>query len=91
MKTGRASKWAAQIFRWEEQNEGHSKFVDWEDFHMEFHREFCPAHADVAAINKLESATYFQKNRSVDDYLDEFLDLVSEAGYSDPKTIVVKV
>ena len=33
---------------------------------------------------------YFQKSRSVDEYLDEFQDLITEAGYSDPKTIVVK-
>ena len=34
--------------------------------------------------------TYFQGRRSVDDYLDNFRDLISESGYSDPKTIVVK-
>ena len=34
MKSGRASKWTAQIFRWEElpENLGCAKFVDWEDF-----------------------------------------------------------
>jgi hypothetical protein len=26
----------------------------------------------------------------VDDYLDEFLDLITESGYTDPKTLVVK-
>jgi len=33
---------------------------------------------------------YFQKSRSVDEYLDEFQDLIMEASYSDLKTIVVK-
>ena len=33
---------------------------------------------------------YYQKSRSVDDYLDEFVELVGEAGYTDPKTTVVK-
>ena len=33
---------------------------------------------------------YFQKARSLNDYLDEFQDLVTESGYTDPKTIVVK-
>ena len=32
MKSGRATKWAAQIFRWEEENEGYSKFLDWDEF-----------------------------------------------------------
>jgi len=39
----------------------------------------------------LESTAYFQKSRSVDEYLDEFQDLITEAGYSNPKTIVVKL
>ena len=34
--------------------------------------------------------SYYQKARSVDDYLDKFLELVSESGYTDPRTIVVK-
>jgi len=90
MKAGRAAKWAARVFRWEEENPRSYKFVDWEDFSKEFKEEFCPLHADVAAINRLESTSYFQHKRSVDEYLDEFLDLISEAGYTDPKTIVVK-
>jgi hypothetical protein len=90
MKAGRAAKWAARVFRWEEENPRSYKFVDWEEFNKEFKEEFCPLHSDVAAINRLESTSYFQNKRSVDEYLDEFLDLISEAGYTDPKTIVVK-
>ena len=59
--------------------------MDWEEFQTEFWKDFCPAHLDVAAINRLESTTYYQKNRSLDNYLDKFLDLVMEAGYIDPK------
>ena len=92
MKSGRAQKWTDRIFRWEEQpdNVGQNKFVDWEDFREEFRKEFTPAHSDAAAINRLESAAYYQKSRSLDDYVDEFRDLISDSGYSDPKTIVVK-
>ena len=50
----------------------------------------CPAHSNVAAINKLEFTTYYQKTWSVDDYLDKFTELVVEAGYTDQKTTVVK-
>ena len=42
------------------------------------------------ATNKLEGTTYFQGKRTVDDYLDDLRDLISESGYSDLKTIVVK-
>jgi hypothetical protein len=67
-----------------------TRFLDWEDFRDEFKAEFTPAHADSLAINRLESTAYFQKSRPLDDYIDEFQDLVTEAGYTDPKTIVVK-
>ena len=90
MKSGRAAKWAARIFRWEEENGGYCKFLDWEEFRSEFRKDFCPAHSDATAINTLESIAYYQKSRSVDDYLDEFLELISESGYTDPRTIVVK-
>jgi len=93
MKAGRAAKWSARLFQWEEQleNVGYHKFIDWEDFWDEFKREFCPVYADLAAINWLESTAYFQKSRSVDEYLNKFQDLITEAGYSNPKTIVVKL
>ena len=90
MKTGRAAKWVARVFKWEETNEGYPKFLDWDEFRTEFRKYFCPAHLDVVAMNKLESTTYYQKSRILDDYLDEFMDLVMEAGYSDLKITMVK-
>ena len=90
MKSKRAAKWATRVFKWEEENGGYLKFLDWEEFQTEFQKYFCPAHSDASAINTLESTSYYQKARSVDDYLDEFLELVLEAGYMDPRTIVVK-
>ena len=44
----------------------------------------------MAAINTLESTSYYQKTWGVEDYLDEFLELVLEAGYTNPRTVVVK-
>ena len=90
MKSGREAKWAACVFKWEEDNEGYTKFLDWDNFKLEFHKEFCPAHSNSAAINRLESISYYQKTRSVDDHLNKFLDLIVESGYTDPKTLVVK-
>ena len=53
----------ARIFKWEEllENKGCSKFADWEDFQDELRKEFTPAHADLLAINHLESTMYYQK------------------------------
>ena len=59
-------------------------------FQLAFQKYFCPTHSNTAAINKLESISYFQKAHSVDNYLDEFMDLILEAGYTDLKTKVVK-
>jgi hypothetical protein len=61
MKARRATKWAAQVFKWEEENKGYTKFLDWDNFKTKFCKEFCPANSDIAAINKLESTAYYQK------------------------------
>ena len=58
MKLGRAGKWAAHIFKWEEENEGYTKFLDWDDFKSKFCKEFYPANSNSTTINKLESTTY---------------------------------
>ena len=50
-------------------------------------KDFCPAHSDVAAINKLESTSYYQESRSINNYLDEFMELIAEAGYTDPNSV----
>jgi hypothetical protein len=92
MNQGRAQKWANRIYQWEAApaNVGSPHFVDWDDFRSRFRTEFFPLHSDAVATNKLEGTAYFQGRRAVDDYLDDFRDLISDSGYSDPKTIVVK-
>jgi len=45
---------------------------------------------EAYAINALEGASYYQEGWMVDDYLDNFQALVSNAGYIDPQTLVVK-
>jgi len=45
---------------------------------------------EAYVINALEGASYYQEGWMVDDYLDNFQALVSNAGYIDPQTLVVK-
>jgi hypothetical protein len=92
MNQGRAQKWANCVYHWEANpaNIGNPHFVDWDDFHSCFRTEFFPLHSDAVATNKLEGTSYFQGRWTVDDYLDDFRDLISDSGYADPKTIVVK-
>jgi len=52
-------------------------------------KKYC-LNAEATAVNTLEGTSYFQGKRSVDDYLDQFQDLVEDSGYTDKKTLVVK-
>jgi hypothetical protein len=92
MNQGRAQKWANRVYHWEAipANAGSPHFVDWDDFCSRFWAEFFPLHSDAVATNKLEGTIYFQGRWLVDDYLNDFRVLISESGYADPKTIVVK-
>jgi len=49
-----------------------------------------PLNSEAAAVNVLETPSYFQGRWLVDNYLNQFKDLIEHSGYSDPKTIVVK-
>jgi hypothetical protein len=92
MNQGRAQKWANRVYHWEAipANTSNPHFVNWDDFRSRFRTEFFPLHSDAVATNKLEGTSYFQGRRTVDDYLDDFRDLISDSGYANPKTIVVK-
>ena len=92
MKSRQAQRWTERILHWEQQPEnlGSACSIDWEDFQDEFQEVFTPAHADAWAINCLETAAYHQKGCSLDDYIDEFQDLITDSGYTNPRTIIVK-
>ena len=49
-----------------------------------------PLNLESTAINVLETTAYFQGKWTVDDYLDQFRNLIYNSGYTDPKTVVVK-
>ena len=90
MKSGRAQRWAErELMRLTPT--GATGFDGWADFEEVFHREFLPANARATAVNKLEGTQYFQGTRPLDDYLDEFRELISNAKYdSSPATVVIK-
>ena len=91
MKSGRAGRWVAREFEREASSEhGRLRFIDWPDFEEEFRKDFTPLDAEATAVNMLETSSYFQGKRMVDDYLDQFQDLIYDSGYTDLKTIVVK-
>ena len=89
MKSGCANCWATHEFG-QEAKVSRLCFIDWDDFEDEFRKDFMPLDAEATAINVLETTAYFQGKRLVDDYLDQFCDLIYDSGYTDPKTVVVK-
>ena len=92
MSRDHAQRWVTRIYDWEmlPANTGVNHFIDWDNFRASFGKEFFPLHVEAVATNVLEGTTYFQGSRSVDNYLDDFRDLILESGYTSSKTIVVK-
>ena len=88
-KGGRAAKWSENVFH-QEVDTGVFPIQTWGDFEQQFWLHFFPANAEVDVINTLEGTSYHQGNRTVDNYLDSFQALVSDMGYTDPWTLVVK-
>jgi len=88
-KGGRAAKWSENVFR-QEADTGVFPIQTWRDFEQQFWLHFFFVNAEADAINALEGISYYQGGRMVDDYLDSFQALVSNTGYMDPQTLVVK-
>jgi len=88
-KGGHAAKWSENVFR-QETDTGVFPMQTWRDFEQQFRVHFFPVNAEADAINTLEGTSYHQGGRTVDNYLDSFQALVSDAGYTDPRTLVVK-
>jgi len=53
-------------------------FLSWWDFEGGFTSKFCPKNEVTAALTKLESTRYYQERKAVDDYIDEFSELVAQ-------------
>jgi len=88
-KGGRAAKWSENVFH-QEADTGVFSIQTWGDFEQQFQIYFFPVNTEVDVINALEGASYHQGGQTVDDYLDNFQALVSDAGYMNPRTLVVK-
>jgi len=82
-KGGHATKWSENVFH-QEADTSVFPIQTWGDFEQQFWLHFFPANAEADVINALEGTSYHQGNRTVDDYLDSFQALVSDAGYMDP-------
>jgi len=88
-KSSRAAKWSENMFR-QEVDTGIFPIQTWRDFEQQFQVHFFSVNAEADAINALEGTSYHQEGQTVDNYLNNFQALVSDTGYIDPRTLVVK-
>jgi hypothetical protein len=65
-------------------------YQSWANFEEAFKTAFCPQNEATIALTKLESTKYYQGRQSVDEYVDTFSTLISEAGYYDGRPTVMK-
>jgi len=72
------------------QQMGSLPWVMWADFRLEFICNFCPKNEVQTACMDLETSKYHQGSCSVDEYIDEFCELVDCAEYTEGTNIVLK-
>ena len=89
MRTGRAALFVNHILRTEAQT-GTSRYPTWKEFCQAFQEEFFPKNERQRALTRLETSSYHQNKRSMDEYVDEFKDLIDVASYSEGLVIVMK-
>jgi hypothetical protein len=89
MKSGHAALYVNSIL-WNEASQHVPSFLSWQDFEGGFISKFCPKNEVTAALTKLQYTHYYQGRKVVDDYIDEFSELVEEAGYVDSLSIIMK-
>ena len=89
MKSGRAANFAERALAYKTKHD-ECKYDSWDDFVLAFEEAFCPLNESTNAITKLESESYYQGKRNVDEYIDEFEGLIEKSGYKDPLVSVIK-
>ena len=60
------------------------------EFRDAFALEFCPKNEMQMALAKLETPGYFQAWQSIDEYVNEFHDLIDTTGYQKGLAIIIK-
>jgi hypothetical protein len=89
MKEGRALRYAQKTLRQLDARRSYP-WKNLAEFEKDFARLFYPLAEDSDARLKLEGNEYYQGRRTVDDYVDEFEDLVDRGGLTDKFAIVLK-
>jgi hypothetical protein len=69
---------------------GSLPYNTWHEFVQEFISEFCPKNEIQTARTNLETLRYFQGSKTVDEYVDEFREMIMWARYFEGSHIALK-
>jgi hypothetical protein len=62
----------------------------WQEFVQEFISKFCPKNEIQTAWTDLKTSRYFQGSRTIDEYVDEFCEMIGWARYLEGSHIALK-
>jgi hypothetical protein len=65
-------------------------YASWQEFVDKFISEFCPKNEVQTSRTDLETTKFFQGGRSVDEYVNDFCEIVQRARYFEGTHIVLK-
>jgi len=89
MKSDRAARFVDRRMR-DYQAVGSLPYTSWAEFVAEFIADFCPKNEVQTSRTELETARYFQGSRTVNEYVDDFRELIDRARYFEGSHIVLK-
>ena len=69
---------------------GSLPYTSWADFVVEFIADFCPKNEVETSRTELETSKYFQGSRTVNEYVDEFREMIDRARYFEGSHVVLK-
>ena len=89
MKSGRAARFVDRQMRGFH-SIGSLPYESWDEFVTEFVSDFCPKNEVQTSRTELETSSYFQGSRTVDEYVDDFREIVDRAKYFEGSHVVLK-
>jgi hypothetical protein len=84
-----AATWANSTLHWVEHH-GCQCHMTWAKFIKDYISHFCPLNERTTVMIKLETRQYYQNKHDVEEYINEFEELVDMFQYKDSLTIVLK-